>query len=154
MGSFSIIDLLLLIGIGQGIFLAISISQIQGTFKYANRYLIQIILLATLMLVGKVFGPRFQGEWVIRLAVISDTSIFLFGPLLFSYIISLLKTDSNEGKLRLIHYVPAIAPLRRGFFALCVLSGGQDRKGAVRASERLMPARDVSDGGEKSCAFQ
>jgi len=111
MGSFSIIDLLLLIGIGQGIFLAISISQIQGTFKYANRYLIQIILLATLMLVGKVFGPRFQGEWVIRLAVLSDTSIFLFGPLLFSYVISLLKTDSNEGKLRLFHYIPAIAHL-------------------------------------------
>lgn len=110
MDSFSIIDLILLIGIGQGVFLAVSIAQIRESNRLKNNYVIQAVLLATLMLVGKVFAPRFQGDWVIRVSLLSDTSIFLFGPLIYAYINSLLNTDSTF-RLRSVHYLPALVHL-------------------------------------------
>jgi len=70
MDSFGIVDLLLFLGISQGVFLAITLSLVNNKNK----------------LVGRVFYPRFSGALFFRVAGFVDTLIFIFGPLLYTYV--------------------------------------------------------------------
>ena len=58
------------------------------------------------MLFGRIFYDRIEQNWTLRLSILLDTTIFLFGPLIYSYIKTLL--FNNNKPLSLIHYLPAI----------------------------------------------
>ncbi|MEO9869964.1 helix-turn-helix domain-containing protein [Ekhidna sp.] len=98
----------LLFGISQGLFLALAIPFSKNTNNPANKVLAIIILLATIMLAGRILYSALNDEWVIRLAGLVDTTLFLFGPLIYLYIIKLSKGNFIFSKS---HYIPALLHL-------------------------------------------
>ncbi|MHA7055755.1 helix-turn-helix domain-containing protein [Aquimarina sp. M1] len=108
MNSFGIIDLILFLGISQGIFLAITLSILHNKNKAANRILSILLLIASLMLVGRIFYPRFQDVFFFRIAGFVDTLIFVFGPLLYTYVRRLTFYESPDYKIPKYHFIPAI----------------------------------------------
>lgn len=107
MDSFSLLDAVLLLGVGQGLFLCVSIPFIGGQYKSTNRILALIVLFATIMLSGRILVYRVQGDWVSRVASFVDITIFLFGPLIFLYIKRLLSGLKETPMLAWWHFLPA-----------------------------------------------
>lgn len=103
--SFQFIDLILVIGISQGLFLATSLHLLQNKNKEANRSLSLILLIAVLMLFGRIAGHRIAGNWVWRVAIFADTTIFLFGPLIYLYVRRLTFVETPKFRLSFGHYL-------------------------------------------------
>ncbi|GAA0715857.1 hypothetical protein GCM10009430_10830 [Aquimarina litoralis] len=111
MNSFGIIDLLLFLGISQGVFLAITLSLLHNRNKSANRILALLLLIASIMLIGRIFYPKFSGVLFFRIACFVDTLIFIFGPLLYIYIRRLTFFESPVYRMSLYHFIPAFLHL-------------------------------------------
>ncbi len=107
MSSLSFLDLILFLGISQGIFLSISLQLIHDRNKAANKILSLLLLIAAVMLFGRVAAFRIPEAWVWRFGIFIDTTIFLFGPLLYLYVRRLLFSERPSFLLKWFHYVPA-----------------------------------------------
>ncbi|MCB0456913.1 MAG: hypothetical protein KDC91_04155, partial [Flavobacteriaceae bacterium] len=79
------IDVIIFIGICQGIFLSLTLQRISNNNHSANRILSYLIALATVMLIGRFVYFRFLTEWVFQWSILVDAVVFLFGPLTFIY---------------------------------------------------------------------
>ncbi|MBQ0734893.1 helix-turn-helix domain-containing protein [Aquimarina celericrescens] len=119
MQSFDFIDLILFLGISQGVFLAITIQILKNKNRAANRVLSLILLIASLMLTGRLIYPRhYDSEWFFRIAIFVDTLIFVFGPLLYLYFRRLAFKETPNYRLHFSHFVFAIAMLFYYFWTL------------------------------------
>jgi len=115
---FSLLDLFLAMGIGQGLILLVAIGKMGNAPKNTNRWLQGVIVLSMVMLLGRILFLGRMNEATIRLATFIDITIFLFGPLTYFYLRSILEAD--EKKVSLLHWIPAFIHL--GFFIwTCVL---------------------------------
>jgi len=63
------------------------------------------------MLFGRVALFRVQELWVWRFAILADTTIFLFGPWLYSYFHLLFLQKTDQLTLRVWEYIPALLNL-------------------------------------------
>ena len=108
MYSFEILDLVLFVGLSQGIFLAIARQIVSEKNKAANRVLSLILLLAAFMLFGRIVYFRFTNELLEQIAFSADTVIFLFGPLIYLYVRRLTFLEPKKYRLSMYHYIPAI----------------------------------------------
>ncbi|MBP2833170.1 helix-turn-helix transcriptional regulator [Aquimarina sp. U1-2] len=107
--SFNSIDILLFLGISQGVFLALMIQVIQHKNRLANRTLSLILIVAAIMLTGRFFYTRGTSVAILfRVALFVDILIFVFGPLLFLYYKRLLYNEASKYRLPFIHFVPAL----------------------------------------------
>ncbi|WP_299258561.1 helix-turn-helix domain-containing protein [uncultured Aquimarina sp.] len=129
MNSFGIVDLVLFLGISQGVFLAITLSLVHNKNKPANRVLSFILLIASLMLVGRIFYPRFTGTFFFRVAAFVDTLIFVFGPLLYTYIRRQTFYESPDYKIPWYHFIPAIFHVV--FFSWTLIYSSEDIKNMI-----------------------
>lgn len=111
MNSFSLLDVLLFIGISQGLLLALSFFHKVNKNVNANKMLAIILLLASLILFGRVLAFKINNDWIWRLGTLADTSILLFAPLLYCYVRRLTFNENPIYKLSLAHYVPALVHL-------------------------------------------
>ncbi len=105
--SFNFTDIVLFLGVSQGIFLAISLQLIHNRNKSANRILSWLLLISVLMLFARISSFRIPAEWVWRFGILIDTSLFLFGPLLFLYVRKMLFLGADTFRSNWIHFVPA-----------------------------------------------
>lgn len=105
MQSFELIDLILFLGISQGIFLAITIQIIQNKNKAANKILSIILLLSVLMLLGRMVFYKFMTPRLFQWTIFADAVIFIFGPLCYTYFRRLAFSKDNF-KLSWFHYLP------------------------------------------------
>lgn len=111
-----LVDLFLLLGISQGIFLAISLHLISRNNKSANKTLAGILVISVIMLLGRLFYTRFYtNPLLFRIACSVDTVIFLTGPLIFTYCERLLLKKELRTKIPIWYFLPAILHL---FFVL------------------------------------
>lgn len=106
--SFSFLDLVLFAGIIQGIFLTFSLHFISQKNKKANKILIIIIGLATFMFAGKMATYQLEYSWIWRPALLTDCSIYLFGPLLYMYFRALVFKYHPKNILAFKHYIPTL----------------------------------------------
>lgn len=106
--TFQWIDVIIFIGICQGIFLSLTLQRISNNNHKANRILSYLIALATVMLIGRFVYFRFLTEWVFQWSILVDSVVFLFGPLTYVYIKRLLFKDSNRFWLPKIHFLPFV----------------------------------------------
>lgn len=113
--TFSFLDIILFLGVSQGIFLATTLRLVQQRNKAANRVLSLAIAIAVIMLIGRVLAYRVTGNWVVQVAVVVDTTIFLFGPLIYTYARRLAFNEDPLFKLSFWHYALAIL---HGLYAL------------------------------------
>ncbi len=107
--SFEFLDLILFLGISQGVFLAITIQFLHQKNKTANTILSLILLTAVTMLLGRMIYFRFLTLSLFRWTVLIDVVIFIFGPLCYMYLRRLAFSKSDYFKLSWIHYLPAVA---------------------------------------------
>lgn len=115
MHTFDFTDILLFLGISQGIFLAITLALVNNRNKSANKILSYLLIIACVMLVGRIFYPKYKGVLFLRVAAFVDTLIFLFGPILYLYIRRLAFYEVPAYKIAWLHFIPAI--LHTLFFA-------------------------------------
>jgi AraC-like DNA-binding protein len=104
--SFELIDIILIIGICQGVFLAITLQRISNNNKQANKVLSYLIVLATLMLIGRFVYFRYLNYWVFQWSILVDAIVFLFGPLVYTYIKRLLFKGKGTYQMARYHFLP------------------------------------------------
>ncbi|MEM6725453.1 MAG: helix-turn-helix domain-containing protein [Bacteroidota bacterium] len=114
----TLLDIILLVGLSQGFFLALTLILIQQRNRAANRVLSMALLIAALMLLGRLVIFRSQGAWVFRAGGLADTTIFLFGPLIYTYVRRLSIREEPVYTMSWGHYFPAIAHLFYFFYML------------------------------------
>ncbi|WP_299889262.1 AraC family transcriptional regulator [uncultured Lacinutrix sp.] len=100
----SLVDIILVIGMSQGLFLALAIQLLPNKNKKANRTLSIILLIASLTLFVRAVPFIITGN--IKLGIIADTTIYIFGPLLYSYIRQLTFNEKPAFRLNWYHYTP------------------------------------------------
>jgi len=76
--TFTFIDIILFLGISQGVFLAAALRLLHNRNRHANHILSLTLLFAVLMLLGRILVFKIQGDWIGPLAILVDTTIFLF----------------------------------------------------------------------------
>lgn len=116
--SINFIDILLLIGIAQGLFLTITLPIIHLNNSKPNRVLSIQLALMSVLLISKFILSKVDKIWIIQWTSILEFIIFLFGPLGYIYIQRLLIKENQNYKLPFFHYLPSIS---YGLF-LCYLS--------------------------------
>ncbi len=108
MQSFEFLDLILFFGISQGVFLAITIQIIKNKNRPANKVLSIILIMAVLMLLGRMIFFKYLTVRLFQFTILIDTVIFLFGPLCTIYFRRLLFSQQTRFQLPLYHYIPAV----------------------------------------------
>ncbi|WP_109851233.1 AraC family transcriptional regulator [Aquimarina sp. AU58] len=112
MQSFELIDLIVFLGISQGIFLAVVIQVIQNKNRYANRTLSLILVIASIMLTGRFFFTiETDNKIFFRLALFVDILVFIFGPLLYLYYRRLIFNEKSKYTLHYTYFIPAAGML-------------------------------------------
>ncbi len=70
-----------------------------------------MLLIAVVMLFGRICAYRISADWIWRLGILVDTTIFLFGPLLYMYVRRLLYLEKQPFSLKWPHYILAAGSL-------------------------------------------
>ncbi len=121
MQSLEIIDFLLFLGISQGLFLAVTIQFIKNKNKSANALLSIILVLAVVMLLGRMIFFKFLTLRLFQWTILIDAIIFLFGPLCYMYFRRLAFSEHTNYKLSWFHYIPVSIHV---LFSIYILSLG------------------------------
>lgn len=106
MNSFQFIDIIILLGVSQGIFLSLTLQQISNNNRNANRILSTLLILSSIMLIGRFVYFRFFNVWIFQWSLLVDSLVFLFGPIVYMYIRRLLFKASAPYSLSLLHFMP------------------------------------------------
>jgi len=106
LNSYQLIDIVIVIGICQGIFLSLTLQRISNNNRSANMMLSILLVLATVMLIGRFVYFRFLTDFVFQWSLFVDSIVFLFGPFLFLYIKRLLFKAETPYRLSIVHYIP------------------------------------------------
>lgn len=113
------IDVVIIVGICQGIFLTLTFQRIANTNRSANGILSILIVMATIMLIGRFVYFRYLNYWVFQWSFMVDAIVFLFGPLIYTYVRRLLFMDNERYRLSLMHFLPFIGMVAfAGFFII------------------------------------
>ena len=104
--SYGIIDIIILLGISQGLFLAITLQFISNTNKRANTILSVILVFAMLMLIGRFLYVRHLNYIIFHWSLVVDSIVFLFGPLLYFYVKRFLFKSETSNKFPFYHFIP------------------------------------------------
>lgn len=110
------IDIILFLGLVQGVFLAVGFQFIKNKNVKANSLLSLILLMATVIMAARIAYVQYFQLWMIRWILIPDTIILLLGPLTYSYINKLLFKDAPVKKSFLLYFIPFLIYLGIGVF--------------------------------------
>jgi len=111
MGNYNLIDVLLLLGIAQGLFLAITIPIVHQKNVAANKVLTLQLLLACLALLTRIALYKISELWIIQRLAPLEFLIFIFGPLGYIYLKRLLEQERSRFLVSWVHYIPALVYL-------------------------------------------
>ncbi|MFS4466640.1 helix-turn-helix domain-containing protein [Maribacter sp. 2210JD10-5] len=117
-----LIDVLLLMGISQGVFLTVTLPIVHQKNTKPNSILSIQLAMTSILLLSKFILTKATESWVIQYASTLEFIIFLFGPLGYMYIRRLLIKGDQNFILSWFHYVPAIF---YGLFLLYLCSYSQ-----------------------------
>lgn len=117
-GSFQIIDIIIIIGICQGVFLSFTLQRISNNNHNANTILSKLILIATIMLVGRFLYFRYLNLTIFHWSLLVDSLVFIFGPLFYIYIRRLLFKGNNSYLLPFYHAIPFLSLVLLSVFYL------------------------------------
>ncbi len=118
MTNASWIDVVLFVGLVQGVFLSINFQMIKDGNKRANRLLSLILLLTTFMMVSRIVYAHYFEKWMVPWSLFPDTTIFLIPLLIFMYLRRLLLNESVS-RVFILYFIPFSAYLwMAGYFAI------------------------------------
>lgn len=105
-GALQVMDVIILIGISQGIFLAFGILSIPDSNKKANTILSILIGVSTIILIGRFVFYKYLTLWFYQVSLVFDSLVFLFGSLLYMYTRRLLYKENTDYILPTYHFIP------------------------------------------------
>lgn len=108
MDQFEAIDVIMLLGIAQGFFLAITLPAVHRNNTGANAVLAVQLAMACLVLFAKLAIYRAGEFWVLQRGILLEPFIFLYGPLGYIYLKRLLEKGNELFRLKWIQYVLAL----------------------------------------------
>jgi len=104
----SVLDIILLFGISIGLFISTALLLLKKQNVKANRILAAILILAVIMLLGRLFFLRyFKSMLLFRIGTTVDGTVFIFGPLVLYFLNTLLFKNSDNKTFKLMHLLPA-----------------------------------------------
>ncbi|MCB0587829.1 MAG: helix-turn-helix transcriptional regulator [Phaeodactylibacter sp.] len=102
------LDIILIAGFAQGIFLCFVLWKKQRANRQALQYLAATIGLVSLLMIGRAtFQPSFVQQFA-EVIMLPDVILFLIGPLTYFFILSLLREELPTRAKRRLHYLPAV----------------------------------------------
>ena len=104
-------DIIILLGISQGIFLALLFPFLHKTNKRANGILSILLAMASVMLISRTLSIRVRTAILLQWVNLADILIFLFGPLAYFYFRRLLFKDYKIHRTYWLHFLPALLHL-------------------------------------------
>ena len=109
---FDYLDMVLLLGISQGVFLALTLLFVRNRNAAANRVLSIFLSISVVMLIGRLLYVRFGNDLLLyRLGTLVDSVVFLFGPMLYLYCRRLCFAEDPPFRFRRWVFLPAILHL-------------------------------------------
>lgn len=120
--SFQLVDIFIILGISQGILLSLALWRIIDKNRKANIILCRLLIIATLMLAGRFLFFRYLNNWIFQWSLWVDIVIFLFGPLLYTYVRRFLFSENSGYQLSILHYIPAFAMFLFSFGSIMLFS--------------------------------
>ncbi len=107
--SINLLSLIIIIGLFEGVFIALYLFLKKSVKSYANWFLAGILLVVvSFFLPGVVYRigllPQFP-----HVVNISHLTYFLFGPLAYFYVLSCSRKDFKIKPLAWLHFLPAVA---------------------------------------------
>ncbi|MCO6490068.1 MAG: helix-turn-helix transcriptional regulator [Phaeodactylibacter sp.] len=102
------LDIVLIAGFAQGLFLCFVFWKKERANRQAVQYLVAALGLLSLLMVGRVtFQPSFVQQFA-TVIMLPDVILFLGGPLIYFFILSLLRQELPAGPGIYLHYLPAV----------------------------------------------
>lgn len=89
MSGISLFSLILVLGIVQGVFLIFSVNRIEDRNREANKILSIFILLITISMIGRLIIEMNLEIPIPNVLALPDAIIFLFGPIIYLYLLKL-----------------------------------------------------------------
>ncbi|MEM9077310.1 MAG: AraC family transcriptional regulator [Bacteroidota bacterium] len=108
---YSATDIVLLLGIGQGLFLSFSLLLIQKKNRAANRILALQLVLSCLILLARMMLHKADEFWVIQRLAPLESLIFVVGPLGYVYFKRLFEKGQSKYMVNSLHFAPALVYL-------------------------------------------
>lgn len=103
---FSIIEVLIFIGIAQGMSLTFALLKMKNRNKTASSYIVFLLITTMIILVGRLrYTNEFNQFWM-RKWMLMDVAFYLYGPLLYAYLKQLTSTGTYRNATK--HYLTAI----------------------------------------------
>ncbi|WP_046745978.1 helix-turn-helix domain-containing protein [Kordia zhangzhouensis] len=106
--SFTFLDLILFAGLIQGIFLMLSLQFVSKKNTRANKILTLLIGLSTFTFAAKMAAFQINEIWVWRTSLLSDCTIFMYGPLFYAYFKTLLFDEVPNKKSLFFQCIPSV----------------------------------------------
>lgn len=97
---FKLVDIIAISGAIQGVFLLVFLKK-----KRANSYLFSLVVMVTIILIGRGIFFHYPRHWPYQLVFIPDIIVYLFGPYLYFYFKSIVRSPVEH---KLWHMIPAI----------------------------------------------
>lgn len=107
MAEFNYSDVLILIGIAQGLFLSGTLPIMNQKNLAANKILALLLLLACLILSTRLILFKATELRVMQRIILFEPAIFLFGILGYTYLVRLLQKDRATYRLPWFYFLPA-----------------------------------------------
>ncbi len=108
MENLSFLSVLILFGFVQGLILVAAINRIKDRNIESNRILSALILLISLVLLSRLVYGKGVTIWMAwpHLFLLPDITMFLYGPLFYLYIKSLLLENKSKISENWFHFIP------------------------------------------------
>lgn len=104
----NIFSIILILGIVQGVFLVVSLFLIRNRNKGANQFLSAFILLITLTMLGRLIIESDLEISFPNILALPDAIIFLYGPIMYLYLLKLCTNREFKFAKTIKHFLPAI----------------------------------------------
>ncbi|MEM6720400.1 MAG: helix-turn-helix domain-containing protein [Bacteroidota bacterium] len=148
---FTFLDLVLFAGIVQGIFLITSLQFVSKKNKDANKVLMILIGISIIIFAREMLSYQLDPRVYWRTAILSESTIYMFGPLLYLYFKRLVFRDHAKSDLGFKHFIPSF--LMFGYF-LWTLSFSTKEYMDVLGAEGLLISYFITEiTGVLSLAF-
>ena len=107
MEGFTATDILILLGIGQGLFLSITLTILHNKNVAANRVLSLQLFLSCLILLTRMLLHESDDIGLVQRLAPLESLVFVLGPLGYIYLKRLLEQGQAQFRLPIFHYFPA-----------------------------------------------
>ena len=102
------LDIILIASFGQGLFLCFMLWRKKHNNRKAVGYLVSALGMVLFLLLGRAtFQPSFVKEFA-EIILLPDAILFLVGPLIYFFILALLRKAYPSKIPIILHYVPAL----------------------------------------------